>query len=393
MMIVLFNQNELPLNPDSLKQGSLGGFIDLPTNSLDVGVEISIEPTDWDALALATTVRVKTISKLEQIATEVLPGVLGIPRAYPPDLDPAVVYLAGLSEGSRRSQRRALRSIASWLSGGVCDEHSLNWPSVGPQHAIALVSTLQKLYEPATAVRMYSAFCAVLKACWRCRLISLEDYSFVSGVGSPKGERVPRGRALEIDEVKTLFEMAEGDCPIRTARDRALLALMYGAGLRRSEAVALDTTDIDLKNSQLLVKRSKGNKSRTVYLDEYMTSMVESWLALRGKGAGPLLCEVRAGKIHSDQGGIPKGISPQALVAILKRLAQTGSVANFASHDLRRTYIGELLAEGTDLATVQSLAGHSNPATTVRYDRRGEERKQEATNKRGRRLQAVAKQL
>jgi site-specific recombinase XerD len=121
--------------------------------------------------------------------------------------------------------------------------------------------------------------------------------------------------------------------------------------------------------------------------------MVESWLALRGKGAGSLLCEVRAGRIHSDQGGIPKGISPQALVAILKRLAQTGSVANFASHDLRRTYIGELLAEGTDLATVQSLAGHSNPATTVRYDRRGEERKQEATNKRGHRLQAIAKQL
>ncbi len=125
-MIVPFNQNELPPDPGSLMKESLGGFIDLPIDSLEVVVETTIEPCDLDALALVTTVRVKTTSKLQEIATEVLPGVLGIPRAYPPDLDPAVVYLAGLSEGSRRSQRRALRSIASWLSGGVCDEHSLD---------------------------------------------------------------------------------------------------------------------------------------------------------------------------------------------------------------------------------------------------------------------------
>jgi integrase/recombinase XerD len=88
--------------------------------------------------------------------------------------------------------------------------------------------------------------------------------------------------------------LAFDDC-----RSLHLLSVMYGAGLRRSEAVALDTSDIDLKNSQLLVKRSKGNKSRTVYLDLYMTSMVESWLALRGKGAGPLLAGCgRAGFIR-----------------------------------------------------------------------------------------------
>ena len=97
---------------------------------------------------------------------------------------------------------------------------------------------------------------------------------------------------------------------------------------------------------------------------------------LRGDAPGPLFLPLtKSGK------AVSRPLRPQAVAELLLRHgAQAGLSAPCSPHDLRRTGIGDLLDAGADLATVQHLAGHADPATTAHYDRRGERAKRRATD-------------
>jgi len=156
-------------------------------------------------------------------------------------------------------------------------------------------------------------------------------------------------------------------------RDTALIAVMYSGGLRRAEVSTLDLDDYDPGAGQLVV-HGKRSKERLVYLAEGAIEAVNDWLKVRGSDPGPLFISIRKGGQLVQNRNIPPG----ALYNLLHRRAKKTGISSFSPHDLRRTFVSDLLDAGVDIATVAKLAGHSNVQTTLRYDRRPEEAKKEA---------------
>ena len=303
----------------------------------------------------------------------VIPATNTIP--LPADQHPAFTYLASLAPGSRRTMRQALDVTASIVSGGALDAETMRWDALRYTHTTAVRSVLAERYAFSTANKMLAALRGVLKESWRLGLMDAETYRRASDLPGVQGERLPRGRALTTGELRSLFRVCGEDPTPAGARDAAMLAVLYGAGLRRSEVVALDLEDYDAETGALTVRQGKGRKDRLGYASNGAQAALSAWLAVRGGEAGPLFLPIgKGGTIHHRR------LTDQAVLVILEKRARQAGVARFSPHDLRRTFISDLLDQGADLATVQQLAGHANVSTTARYDRRGEKAKKKAAD-------------
>jgi integrase len=212
----------------------------------------------------------------------------------------------------------------------------------------------------------------VLREAWRLGQIEASDYQRAVDLPSVRGGTLPRGRALTAGELRALFAVCT-DGSLSGVRDAAMLAVLYGGGLRRAEIVSLDMSDYHAETGALTVRHGKGGRARIVYLTGGGTEALAAWTAVRGDAVGPLFLPINKGGAIT-----PRRLTDQAVLALLGRRAARSGVGHFSPHDLRRTFISDLLDAGADIATVQRLAGHASVATTGRYDRRGEHAKQRA---------------
>ncbi len=303
-------------------------------------------------------------------------GELVLAEPLPRDLHPVLVYLASLSEGSRRTMRASLENIARFISSGQADALTLAWYELRYQHTTFIRSTLAQAYKPATANKMLSALRGVLKECFRLGYMSAEDYERARDLSAIKGYSLLPGRSLSQGELRRLFEVCtESNKKNRGARDAAVVALLYGCGLRRSEAAALDLADYNPEAGEVRVRGAKGRKDRITYAAGGAQDAIEAWVEVRGGEPGPLLYPINKGdRIQRRR------MSDQAIYDILRRLGREIKTKSFAPHDMRRTFIGDLLDAGADLSAAQQLAGHANVQTTARYDRRGERAKKRAAS-------------
>ena len=268
---------------------------------------------------------------------------------------------------------KALNVIARMLTNGQCDALSLDWSKLRYQHTAAIRAVLMEQYAPATANRMLCALRRTLKEARRLRLMSADDYDAAVDLKSVRGDSPLRGRVLRTSEIAALLKVCKNDPSPIGARDAALIAILSGSGIRRSEAVALEVADFDRETGAIGVRKGKGGKSRTVYLPVGATRAVKAWLEVRGDSPGALLNPVRRGG-HIEA----KGMTDQAVMVILHKRGGQAGIAVFSPHDFRRTFITNLLEAGADVLTVSRLAGHSNPATSLKYDLRGEDAKRRA---------------
>jgi integrase len=301
----------------------------------------------------------------------------------PLERNPAAVYLASLaSKHSRRVMAHGLRTIAALLTAedGAASEDrifSLEWGALRYAHTAAIRVRLLERYTPASVNRMLSALRGVLKEAWRLGYMSAEDYARACDIKSVRGETLPAGRELSGGEIMALVNACKAD-KIRALgfRDIAMLGVLYTCGVRRAELVALDVSDFDPDSGKLSIRAGKGRKARTVYAQGGTLFALRDWLNARGDSAGALFIPIQKnGKLVSRR------LNAQTVYDMLKRRAVQAGVRDFSPHDLRRTFVGDMLDSGVDIATVANIAGHASIDTTRRYDRRPDETKKRAAEK------------
>ncbi len=301
--------------------------------------------------------------------------------AVPVDRDPARVYLARLAPSGRRSQSSALEQIARLLSSGQLGWQELPWHLVRYQHAAAVRFWLADHRSPSTANTYRSALRGVMRECWRLGYLEYEELARILAVESVRGSRLLRGRALSRGELVAVFGHLVEQPTAAARRDAALVAILHASGgVRRAEAAGLQLADLDRGTGRLVV-RGKGNKEREVWLSDEALQAVEDWLQVRGEEPGALLLPVEKDRRtvrHREPDGSPARLSESTVRLACRRRAAQAGLRAFSPHDLRRTSISDLLDLTGDLALVSELAGHANPATTKRYDRRPAENRRRA---------------
>lgn len=289
-------------------------------------------------------------------------------EVLPADRHPAAVYLASLpSAGSVPAQRSALRQIARLL-GAELD--TLNWSALRYQHVQFVRARLMERYAPVTANRLLTALRRVLHEASRLGYITYEDYRRLTDFEPVTGSRDDvedelRGRALSAGEIGALLAACASDESIAGARDAAVIGLAYGLGLRRAEIAKMRLSDFDADKATVKVRYGKRGKTRTLPIDDGARDAVEDWLRVRGREPGALLFGVNKGGAISS-----KRLNVRGIDELYAKRARLAGVENTSIHDLRRSFISDLLDKGVDVATISRLAGHDDPRTTLRYDRR-----------------------
>ena len=288
--------------------------------------------------------------------------------------NPARAYLAGLAESGRRGMATALTQAADVLTQGAGTIDTTPWHHLTPDHVTAIKRQLTDGgAAPATVNRMVSALRGVARSAWRAGLITAEQQARINDVPLAKARRLPRGRHVDAAEIRALFA-AVGSDPAG-ARDAAMLSLLYGGGLRRSEAVAVQAADYDTATGALTIRQGKGGHQRIVHATNGGAEAIAAWLRVRGDHDGAVLAAVgKGGRV--DRSGQP--MTGSAVHERLRVLATRAGVASFSPHDLRRSFVGALLDAGADVGAVQGLAGHASVNTTLRYDRRPETARRKA---------------
>lgn len=285
-------------------------------------------------------------------------------KAAGPYAEAVARFLAYLRD-QRHASEQTIRAYASDLAqfGRFLEVDHVGGPPPGPEGiddtAIrAFVASLHRAgLEKSSVARKLSAVRAWLQHAVREERITANPGRDV------KPPRIPRKlpRHLTVDEVFALLDRIPVD-DFAGARDRAILELLYAAGLRVGELAALDLEDVDLASGLVRVM-GKGRKERIVPFGSKASGAIRRWLetaaTVRGRGSEgeALFLNVRGGRL-----------TDRSVRRILdRRLSEAALAARVSPHALRHSFATHLLGAGADLRAIQELLGHSSLSTTQRY--------------------------
>ena len=267
-----------------------------------------------------------------------------------------------------RAYQRELRSFAAWIA----KNHSgLIIAQIEHIHIRAYLGSLyQRGLSKASAARALAAIRSWFK--WLAQAGHIQQNS-ASLVSTP---RLPRHlpRVPSIEQLNRVVDSVRDDAASWPARDKAILEMLYGCGIRNAELVGLNLDDIHWANDAILV-RGKGQKQRYVPLGDAAAVALRAYLSERSArlaAAAPNAASTPALFVNLQLRGIANGsharLTTRSVGRIVKRIAiLRGLPSDVHPHTLRHAFGTHLLEEGADLRAIQELLGHERLSTTQRY--------------------------
>jgi integrase/recombinase XerD len=271
----------------------------------------------------------------------------------------------GLSRNTLEAYRSDLLQYGEFLG-----RRGVDALAAGPADLAAFVSELAEGREgkrPVASATLQRKV-ACLRSFYRhLRREQLLEHDPTSELRGPRRTaRLPN--VLSRDQVQALLAQPRGGSPA-ALRDRALLETMYACGLRASEAIALELSELDLE-AGMLRARGKGSKERLVPIGSKAIDTLEAYLARSRPKLVGLRDEPRV--FVNLRGG---GLSRQGLYKIVQRHARSAGLdQQMSPHTLRHSFATHLLAGGCDLRSLQEMLGHADIGTTQMYTHLSAER-------------------
>lgn len=263
------------------------------------------------------------------------------------DLDRFLGFLRAEQSASPHTLRAYAR-VLSEVAAGLGDR---------PLHAASRFDLRAYLARaggaPATVAQRLAALRAYFR--WALREGRITDDP-TTLLARPK-VRVSLPRVLEPAEAEAVVEhpissaTPRGDAELR---NRAILELAYGAGLRVSELAALDVTDVDAAEGLVHVRQGKGRKDRRVPIGPPGVAAVEAYAA--GRVAGPLFLNPAGGRLGT-----------RSIYTVVHRSGVQNGLAGVHPHAMRHSFATHLLQNGADIRSIQEMLGHASLSTTQRY--------------------------
>jgi integrase/recombinase XerD len=282
--------------------------------------------------------------------------------ATPLEVEDLLMWLSaekGRSPGTIAAYRRDLRRYATWLAA--------RGHTVAQADEADVVDHVAALREAGLAPASVARALVAVRSLHRFLLE--EGRTEVDPAGSVEQPRVPRGlpKALGEEQVLQLLAAPVGDDPI-ARRDRAILEVLYGTGVRVSELVGLSLGDVDL-DASLLRAFGKGSKERIVPIGGHATRALVAWLAPEGRdGLVPARWRRRGDAEAMFLGARGGRLTRQGAWDILRRHGQRiGLQGVLSPHVLRHSCATHMLDHGADIRAVQELLGHASITTTQLY--------------------------
>jgi integrase/recombinase XerD len=258
----------------------------------------------------------------------------------------------GASPLTVSAYRRDLRRLAAFLG-----HRRRTLETARPADLAAHLGALHAAgLGPRSLARQIAAIRGLYRFARVARRVAADPAALLETPRPPR--RLPR--ALSRDDAAALVEAAGGPAPA-ARRDRAILELLYGSGLRASEIVGLRPGDLDLQG-QFVVCHGKGSRQRLVPLGARARAAVHAYLA---GGRASLVRGADPGVLFVNHRGRP--LSRQGLWALVRAYARRLGLARAFPHALRHSFASHLLQGGADLRSVQALLGHADIGTTEIY--------------------------
>jgi integrase len=258
------------------------------------------------------------------------------------------------SEQSKTAYGKALKSFMAWYELG---KPGLNKATVQRYRAVLIESGL----APATVNLSMSAIRKLVQEAADNGLLKQEIANGVARIKGVPSHGVRSGNWLTKEQAQTLISLP--DSTLRGLRNRAILAVMLGAGLRRSEVASLCFTHVQMRDARWVISDliGKGNRVRTVPIPAWCKVALDTWTCNAGISEGYIFRAIYKGNhLHGD------AITPQAVYDVVQEYATLMGL-HLAAHDTRRSFARLAYRGGSGIDQIQLSLGHASITTTERY--------------------------